>query len=340
MAQFVPRASFGIPSSVPKTYFLGHHHAGANKIRSLLSTISLVLECRDFRLPLSTQNPTLQDTVAGREHLLVYTKSDLGSDTRGARHALRRLHGDKVVFWDKNKAAATEALLARLRHAAERHDSSSLTGLRALVVGMPNVGKSTLLNALRRAGTPGKKTTKAARTGDQAGVTRRVGTAVRVVESEDKGGVGGGVLVLDTPGIFQPYVHDGETMLKVALAHGIKKGLVPDPVLADYLLFRMNQWDPALYSRYCEPTNDVNDFLTAVAKRDGKLKAGGFPNWQEAAARVLSIWRDGKLGRYVLDDLGEADIRAHELMLAQPALSLHQAKKAHKEARKRDKTGE
>ncbi|KJZ75955.1 hypothetical protein HIM_04779 [Hirsutella minnesotensis 3608] len=252
---FVPRASFGVPTSIPKTYFAGHHAAGMNSIRGILSTISLVLECRDF-----------------------------------------------------------------------------------LVVGMPNVGKSTLLNALRAAGASGR-VAKAAQTGDQAGVTRKVGTSVRIVDSLEKGGVAGGVYVLDTPGIFMPYVDDGEAMLKVALAHGIKKGLIRDEILVDYLLYRLNLWDPALYARYCEPTNDVALFLAAVARREGKLKPGGLPNISEAAARVLSQWRDGRLGRYVLDGLDEHDIAAHQLLLQNPQISQNQAKKALKLERKKKSLG-
>ncbi|KAF4463750.1 GTP-binding [Fusarium albosuccineum] len=336
MAQFIPRQAFAVPNSIPKTYYLGHHAAGQAKIVKTLSNISLILECRDFRLPLSTHNPQLERALAGRERVVVYTKFDLGTDSPHAANALRKLYGDRLVFWDKSKASTTKSLLKKVKDVARAVDS--LTGMRAMIVGMPNVGKSTLLNALRRTGTP-ERTAKVAKTGDQAGVTRKVGTPVRILESEAQGGVGDGAFVLDTPGIFQPYVDDGETMIKIALVQGIKKGLIPDEILADYLLYRINLLDPAMYERYCGPTNEVEDFLTAVAKKEGKLKVGGLPNWQDAAARVLSQWRSGNLGRFVLDDLSDDAVHEYQTKMLHPKMSMNQAKKQQKQARAQEKAG-
>ncbi|RSM18028.1 hypothetical protein CDV31_003126 [Fusarium ambrosium] len=337
MANFIPRQVFQAPAVVPKTYYIGHHASAQQKLVNKLSNISLILECRDFRLPLSTHNPRLEKAVAGRERLLIYTKASLGQDTPGAVNALRKLHADnRFVIWDKNDPATTQKLLKKVKDIARASDS--LTGVWAMIVGMPNVGKSSLLNTLRSAGTK-EGTAKAAKTGDQAGVTRKISTPVRILEPESRGGVGDGVYILDTPGIFQPYVNDGETMMKIALTQGIKKGLIREVILADYLLYKMNLVDPTLYSRYCAPTNDVDEFLEAVARKEGKVKARGTPVLSYAAARVLSQWREGKLGRFVLDDLSDKGIEAYHANIVSPKLSLTQARKLQKQARAQEKAG-
>lgn len=80
MATFVPRKVFPTLNSLPRSYFLGHHKAGLDKMKTMLSHIDLVIECRDYRIPLSSRNPLFEENLAGRERLIVYTKQDLGSE--------------------------------------------------------------------------------------------------------------------------------------------------------------------------------------------------------------------------------------------------------------------
>ena len=66
--------------SIPRSYFLGHHRAGLSAMKKLLSSIDVVIECRDYRIPLTSRNPLFEESLVGRERLIVYTKKDLGSN--------------------------------------------------------------------------------------------------------------------------------------------------------------------------------------------------------------------------------------------------------------------
>ena len=77
---FVPRLSFPITDSIPRSFFLGHHRAGLSAMQKMLSTIDIVIECRDYRLPLTSRNPLFEESLAGRTRAIVYTKRDLGSN--------------------------------------------------------------------------------------------------------------------------------------------------------------------------------------------------------------------------------------------------------------------
>ena len=79
MATFVPRSAFPALDSLPRSYFLGHHRAGLSRMKSMLSQMDLVIECRDYRIPLTSRNPLFEEDLAGKERLIVYTKQDLGS---------------------------------------------------------------------------------------------------------------------------------------------------------------------------------------------------------------------------------------------------------------------
>lgn len=203
---------------------------------------------------------------------------------------------------------------------------------------MPNAGKSTLLNRLRNRG---MKLPKAAKTGSEPGVTRKLGTPVRIVPGEDQtdgeAGMGEGVFLVDTPGVFIPYVSDPESMLKLALVGSVKDGVVPGVTVADYLLYHLNLAGPETYlARFGmeNPTNDVTEFLRGAARRTGKLKRSGDLSLEGAADWVIQEWRTGGLGKMFLDEVTSESLVAAMEAAKEPSLSMNQARKKEKAARK------
>lgn len=231
-----------------------------------------------------------------------------------------------VLFSDHKDLSSVRGVLNFAQAHATVKDS--LTGSRMMVVGMPNVGKSSLLNALRNVG---MHKPKVAHTGAQPGVTRKIGTTVKIIEGSERSE---GVYLVDTPGVFVPYVQNAESMLKLALCGSVKDTIIAPTTLADFLLYHLNLHNPAVYAKYFHPTNDITEFLSALAVKTGRLQKGGLPDLEAAALWMIQKWRNGCLGTFVLDEVTqgamEADMRDADGMGG----SLSQARRAMKDMRK------
>ncbi|KAL8671313.1 MAG: hypothetical protein Q9168_004174 [Polycauliona sp. 1 TL-2023] len=331
MATFIPRNIFPALHSLPRSYFLGHHKAGLDKMKTMLSHIDLVIECRDYRIPLTSRNPLFEENLAGRERLIVYTKKDLGSQGQQRDRTRERLIQDfqrpsAVLFSDyKDKISIRKILDFARTHATA---TNSLTGSRMMIVGMPNVGKSSLLNALRGVGV---HKGKVAHTGAQPGVTRKIGTTVKIIEGEESGE---GVYLMDTPGVFIPYVPNAEAMLKLALCGSVKDTIIAPTTLADYLLFHLNADNPSIYNEYAPPTNDITVLLDAMARKTGRLQKGGQPDMEASALWLIQRWRNGHLGRFLLDEVTHELLETARTTHESSGHSLSQGRKMVKELRK------
>ena len=257
-----------------------------------IKLIDLIIELVDARIPLSSRNPDIDDLGKGKARLILLNKADLAEDRlNDVWIEYFKERGYSAVKVNSKKGGGIKSIQSVIQEACrEKTERDRKRGIlnrpvRAMVVGIPNVGKSTFINALA-----GKACTK---TGNKPGVTKGK-QWIRLNKS---------VELLDTPGILWPKFEDQEVGLKLAFIGSIKDEILQTEELAAELVKFMTKFYPGvLEEKYDIPEpSDGYKCLTDIAKSRHCLVRGSELDTEKAASILLDDFRGGRLGRITLE---------------------------------------
>ncbi len=271
-------------------WFPGHMTKTRRMIQADIKLVDAVAEIVDARIPESSRNPIIDELAAGKPRILLLNKCDYADDQITALWACHyKQQGIKTVVCDcrsgKNVKAFIPTAHAALSDVLARRKAKGFVGsaLRIMVVGIPNVGKSSFINRLSKS----SKT----KTADRPGVTR--GKQWVVLDRD--------IELLDTPGILWPKFEDKDVALKLAFTGAVKDDVYDVYEVASLLTEFLDKNYPLPFrQRYKVDAGEKID-LTVIAQKRGMLVQGGEPDLMRAAAVVLDEFRSGKLGKFSLE---------------------------------------
>ena len=273
-------------------WYPGHMTRARRQMQEDVRLVDLVIELTDARAPLSGRNPDIDSLAAGKSRILVLNKSDL-ADPEQNKAWTAFFRKDGLVACEVNARSGNGIRQIRpmiaeaCREKIERDRSRGIMNrpLRAMIAGIPNVGKSTFINSFA-----GKASAK---TGNKPGVTR--GRQWISVERT--------LQLLDTPGILWPRFDDRQVGIRLAEIGCIRDEILDAQELACELISWMRAAYPQVFSeRYgISPDGTAFEVLGRIAEAWRCLKAGGEPDCGKAAALLLDEFRSGRLGRMTLE---------------------------------------
>lgn len=273
-------------------WYPGHMTRAKRQMQEDMKLIDLVIELVDARIPLSSRNPDIDELGKSKYRLILMNKADLADGRRTDEwNSFFKGRGYYVVNLDARSRAGMKSITDLIMQAcSEKIERDRKRGIknrpvRAMVVGIPNVGKSTFINSYA-----GRA---CAKTGNKPGVTKGK-QWIRL--SKD-------VELLDTPGILWPKFEDQTVGLRLALVGSIKDELLNTDELAIELIgFLREAYPGILKERYgTEEAGTDAGLLMQLAKNRGCIGRGGEPDYGKAAALLIDEFRSGRLGRITLE---------------------------------------
>lgn len=273
-------------------WYPGHMTKAKRMMQENIKLIDLVIELVDARVPISSRNPDIDELGKNKARLILLNKSDLAEDKwNDAWSEYFREKGFSVVKVNSKKGGGIKSINGVIQEACkEKIERDRKRGIlnrpvRAMVVGIPNVGKSTFINALA-----GKA---CAKTGNKPGVTKGK-QWIRLNKN---------VELLDTPGILWPRFEDQAVGLKLAFIGSIKDEILQTEELAAELVTFMNKNYPGvLESKYnVEEDADPYDMVARIAESRHCLVRGNELDTEKASVLLMDDFRNGRLGRLTLE---------------------------------------
>eukprot|EP01027_Heterolobosea_sp_BB2_P018979 GEZU01026673.1.p1 GENE.GEZU01026673.1~~GEZU01026673.1.p1 ORF type:complete len:387 (-),score=109.47 GEZU01026673.1:53-1072(-) len=287
-------------------WFPGHMTKASKAMLEQMKSVDIILEVRDARIPFSSRNEFLEREIfKSKKHrrIILFNKSDLANHNLQQRisNYFEREYGIPCMFTTTTGTSHNKNLLKVVDFAISKFGLKkrfSVIPYFFMVVGVPNVGKSSIINALRSIyKQPGGKVAKE---GPLPGVTRNLSTLPLCDDPSCS--------LVDTPGVMMPRVQDMETGLKLALTGAVKDEVVGEETLADFLLYTLNKFKTKQYVTYFglkEPSENIDFVLNAIAQKIGAFLPDGKVDTLKAARHFLKVYRSGELGRYTLDEIPE-----------------------------------
>lgn len=281
------------------SWFPGHMTKTRRMITAEIKNMDAVCEILDARIPLSSRNPDVDELTAGKPRLVVLNRVDQADPGETRRWtAYFREKGYAVLEANAKGGAGTAQFAAAVREllrdklAAWAQRGQAGRTVRVMVLGIPNVGKSTFINKVARR--------KTARAEDRPGVTR----------SKQWVPVDSTLELLDTPGILWPRFDDPEVGKRLAFTGAIKDDVVDMEELACYLMdYLGRRYAPVLEDRYkidVQPEDSGYDLLEKAGRKRGFLMRGAQVDTQRMARVLLDEFQGGKLGRFTLETVEDA----------------------------------